>query len=92
MRTLLRACALAVLVGAPAAQADTLLIHAIEQERELQRERPPRGVTMAHVEQRFGAPQDRLAAVGEPPITRWVYPGYTVVFEYDRVLHSVTHR
>ena len=42
---------------------------------------PPRGLTMAQVEQRFGAPAERFAAVGQPPITRWVYPAFVVYFE-----------
>jgi hypothetical protein len=28
--------------------------------------------------------------VGEPPITRWDYDKFVVVFEYNRVIHSVT--
>jgi hypothetical protein len=44
---------------------------------------------MTTVEARFGAPQNRHAAVGAPPITRWDYPGYAVFFEHDRVIHAV---
>jgi hypothetical protein len=44
---------------------------------------------MAQVEQRFGAPSDRLAAVGQPPITRWVYPSFVVFFESNVVIHAV---
>lgn len=50
---------------------------------------PTRGLTMAQVEKRFGAPSDKLAAIGKPPITRWVYPNCVVYFEYNLVLHSV---
>ena len=50
---------------------------------------PPRGLTMAQVEQRYGAPADRLAAVGQPPITRWVYPSFVVFFEGNIVIHAV---
>jgi hypothetical protein len=50
---------------------------------------PPRGLSMAQVEQRFGAPSDRLAAVGQPPITRWVYPSFVVFFESNVVIHAV---
>ncbi len=50
---------------------------------------PARGNTMDRVEQRFGQPQEKLPAVGDPPITRWLYAGYTVYFEYDKVLHTV---
>ena len=51
---------------------------------------PTRGISMAQVERRYGAPSERAAAVGQPPITRWVYPTFTVYFEYDHVVHAVT--
>jgi hypothetical protein len=52
-------------------------------------DRPNRGSTMATVQGRFGEPTNRHATVGEPPITRWDYPQFSVYFEPDRVLHSV---
>lgn len=52
-------------------------------------ERPARGATMARVEARFGAPATRSGPVGKPPITRWDYPGFSVYFEYDHVVHAV---
>jgi len=51
---------------------------------------PSRGMSMAQVEARFGVPAERHAPVGQPPITRWVYPGFVVYFEYSHVVHSVT--
>lgn len=53
---------------------------------------PQNGLTMARVEQQFGAPQQRTPAVGDPPIARWVYPDFTVYFEYDKVIHAVVNR
>jgi hypothetical protein len=53
---------------------------------------PPRGTSMAAVEARFGAPSERHAPVGQPPITRWVYPSFVVFFEYSHVVHAVTRR
>jgi hypothetical protein len=53
---------------------------------------PARGMTMAQVEKHFGAPSERFAAVGQPPITRWVYPDKVVYFEYDHVVHAVLVR
>ncbi len=50
---------------------------------------PTRGTSMAQVESRFGAPAERFAAVGQPPITRWVYPAFVVYFEFDHVVHTV---
>lgn len=53
---------------------------------------PARGQSMAQVERQFGAPAERFAAVGQPPITRWVYPSMIVYFEFDHVVHAVTLR
>jgi len=53
---------------------------------------PSRGMTQARVEQEFGSPATKGSPVGEPPISRWEYPGFVVFFEYDRVIHSVTKR
>jgi hypothetical protein len=50
---------------------------------------PARGMSMEKVEAAFGAPSNRVAAVGNPPITRWEYPGFVVFFEHNIVLHSV---
>jgi hypothetical protein len=52
-------------------------------------DRPTRGMSMERVEAKFGAPAKRVPAVGEPPITRWEYPGFVVYFEHHLVLHSV---
>jgi hypothetical protein len=53
---------------------------------------PGRGMTKDQVENRFGSPSEKIEAVGEPPISRWVYSGFTVYFEYDHVIHAVNHR
>ena len=52
---------------------------------------PGRGMHMDQVEARFGSPKEKIPAVGDPPITRWVYSGYTVYFERDIVIDSVLH-
>jgi hypothetical protein len=57
--------------------------------RESDLPRPGRGMTMHAVEAKFGAPAARHEAVGEPPISRWDYPGFRVFFERDRVIHAV---
>ncbi len=51
--------------------------------------KPTRGMTQSRVEAEFGEPTPRRAPVGEPPITRWDYPGFAVFFEYDKVIHAV---
>jgi len=50
---------------------------------------PTRGMTMDQVAAKFGAPAAKLPAVGQPPITRWDYPGFMVYFEHNYVIHSV---
>lgn len=53
---------------------------------------PARGSTMEDVRAKFGSPTQEVPAVGQPPITRWEYPGLVVFFEHDRVLHTVVVR
>lgn len=53
------------------------------------RDRPARGMSMQKVETRYGAPTKREAAIGQPPITRWEYPGFVVYFENEFVIHAV---
>jgi hypothetical protein len=54
--------------------------------------KPTRGMTQERVQANFGAPQSTTAAIGDPPISRWVYADFVVFFEYDKVIHSVTKR
>jgi hypothetical protein len=81
----------AIIVGllAGAAQAETIAEGDRVMVRQSDIARPGRGMTMHAVEAKFGAPQDRHAAVGQPPISRWNYHGFTVYFENDRVIHAV---
>ena len=54
--------------------------------------RPSRGMSMDRVREKYGEPEKRDGPVGEPPITRWVYPTYNVYFEHNLVLTSVLSR
>lgn len=83
--------ALLLLLGAAPLAAETLLVDDQVQLRPVTIELPSRGSSMATVEARFGAPQSRQAAVGQPPITRWDYPGFSVYFEHSHVIHAVAH-
>ena len=82
-----------ILLAATSVQADTFDVRknaAMGSRGDL----PQRGMTMAQVEQRYGAPVDKLPTAGgdaprHPPINRWRYNGYTVYFERSRVIHSV---
>ena len=79
---------------ASAAVAETIVVNDEVQVRDSQLDRPKRGLTMDDVEKHFGAPVTRHPAVGgsspqQPPITRWDYNGFSVVFEHERVIDSV---
>ena len=50
---------------------------------------PTRGMSMDQVASKFGAPATKVPAVGNPPISRWEYPGFVVYFEHEHVIHSV---
>jgi hypothetical protein len=53
---------------------------------------PVRGMHKDQVRAMFGQPREVLPPVGDPPITRWVYDGYIVYFEYSYVIQSVAER
>lgn len=71
------------------AEADTLLIEGVQEAQATRSDRPASGLTKAEVEARFGAPTRMIAAIGDPPISRWEYPSFTVYFEFERVIHAV---
>ncbi|MGQ0529032.1 MAG: hypothetical protein ACT4PG_04275 [Panacagrimonas sp.] len=55
---------------------------------------PAKGLDMAAVEKAFGTPRVKNPTVGgssrqQPPITRWDYPGFSVIFEHDHVVDAV---
>ena len=80
----------AILVAAPG-YSDTLDMRGTDPSSSVG-PRPARGMSMDGVERDFGPPTARRAAVGEPPITRWEYPTFTVYFEYQFVIHAVANR
>jgi hypothetical protein len=53
---------------------------------------PDSGMSKQAVQDKFGAPTAMNGPVGEPPISVWKYNGYSVYFEYDRVIHTVKHK
>lgn len=84
---------LATLLAGPAA-AETLLVDRVKIEPA---QAPARGLSMAEVEARYGAPIEKLAPRGGqkrqwPTIHRWVYPDFTVYFERQRVIDVVVNR
>lgn len=75
---------------------DVLLVERSEQ-AERSMNLPPRGISMAEVERRFGAPAQKHAPVGgnrpqHPPITRWSYPEFSVYFEHSTVIDAVANQ
>ncbi|MET0224980.1 MAG: hypothetical protein ABW187_00910 [Dokdonella sp.] len=92
---LVAASALASAALLPAAQADVLATPTKKSHRAADNGNvPSRGMSMAQVEQRFGAPLEKLPSAGgdtarHPVIHRWRYRGYTVYFERSHVIHSV---
>lgn len=78
------------LVPAGTLSADVLLIEEVRQADRM--ELPINGLTQAEVRARFSEPATTHAPVGDPPITRWDYDGWSVYFEFDRVLFTVLHK
>lgn len=81
--------------AAPDAQAETLLIERVG--AETGNAMPARGMSMAEVERRFGAPSQRLEPRGGqkrqwPTIHRWTYPTFIVYFEKNKVIDAVLIR
>jgi hypothetical protein len=70
--------------------ADVLLIEEVRQADRM--ELPTNGLKQAEVRARFGEPAATHAPVGDPPITRWDFDGWSVYFEYDLVLFTVLHK
>jgi hypothetical protein len=91
----LLAAPLALLVAAPA-HAEVLRVEPGVYSVITQPSLPVRGQHQTQVVARHGEPLQRFATVGgnrplHPPITRWDYEGFSVVFEGPLVLHSVVH-
>ena len=89
--SLLPLSAIAIAQDAHVTQADVLLIQRVQEEPG---NLPARGMSMAQVEAKFGAPSDRLDPRGGqkrqwPTINRWTYPAFTVYFERSKVIDVV---
>lgn len=83
---------LSLIAAMTVANADTLLLDGVQIAEATRTERPARGQSKTQVEQRYGQPTRMVAAIGEPPISRWEYPGFVVYFEFDHVIHAVPRR
>jgi hypothetical protein len=78
-----------LLISSGPALADVLLVDSIQSAPQIQT--PRNGLTMSQVRQQYGNPTAEMPAVGDPPISRWEYNGFSVFFEHDLALHSVIH-
>jgi hypothetical protein len=81
--------ALLLVFAAAPLHAETLMVGDQVQVKPAAVDVPSRGSTMSQVEAKYGAPREKHAAVGKPPITRWDYDGFSVYFERDYVIHAV---
>ena len=94
LRSALIAASLTLAFAAPA-HADRLLIERAQASEAANL--PARGLSMAEVEAKFGAPTQKLEPRGGqsaawPVIHRWVYPTFTVYFERSRVIDAVLNQ
>lgn len=53
-------------------------------------DRPARGLHMDAVRERYGEPRRLRPPVGDPPITRWYYNDFVVIFEHQWVIRAVS--
>lgn len=100
MNRLSRSILIVLLVAAPGiafaqdarvVEGDVLLIERVQEEPG---NLPGRGMSMAQVQARFGAPSQRLDPRGGqkrdwPTINRWTYPAFIVYFERSKVIDVV---
>lgn len=87
--------ALGLAVIASNAGADTLLMERAQ--KEASQALPTRGMSMAQVESRYGAPLAKLDPRGgnrpqHPVINRWEYDNFIVYFERTHVIDAVVKR
>ncbi len=88
------ALALALVVTGMATRAETLTVHSVADAPPNSPAgvlRPKSGMSMKTVLRQFGEPRQKIPAVGEPPISRWVYDKFTVYFENQYVIWSVVN-
>jgi hypothetical protein len=94
IRSALLALTLGIMITGPVS-ADVLLMDSIKEAPPM--ETPRAGMSMDSVRARYGDPVREYPTVStdggplQPPITRWDYDGYSVFFEHNLVVHSVTH-
>jgi len=94
MRKDLLIIALGLFLAAGSAAADVLAIPEEDPAGTPAITLPAKGSTMADVQAKYGPPRAKQPTVGgdapkHPPITRWDYDGFVVIFENERVIDAV---
>ena len=89
---LLAALALVGLATSQAALSQDTLRQRVQEEKSMNL--PARGMSMAQVEKKYGAPVRKLSPRGgdstrHPTINRWEYSNFIVYFEKSHVIHAV---
>lgn len=69
--------------------AESILIPLGRQGAEIDQPLPQRGELKETVRSRFGVPLSQRGPIGTPPISRWEYEDFFVVFEYEHVVDAV---
>ena len=80
---------LSILLTAPFTTAEVITLPIGEQTRQSDLDMPVRSMNKQDVRRDYGDPQEITDAVGEPPISQWIYGDYVVYFEGNWVLYSV---
>ncbi|QAU22695.1 hypothetical protein EO087_00780 [Dyella sp. M7H15-1] len=80
------------LAATQAAYAEQTLTQRVQEEKSMNL--PARGLSMAQVEKKYGAPLRKLSPRGgdsakHPTINRWEYATFIVYFENSHIIHSV---
>ena len=84
--------AIPALTAGLTARAESVKVPVTQQGSEQLKDVKPRtGVSKASVKAKLGDPIAIRGPFGQPPISTWTYPDFTVYFEYDHVIHSVVN-
>ena len=86
-----RYIAIASIIASPLALGEVVTIPVGQQSSAIA-DAPHRGESKSTVESRFGAPENQSRPVGSPPISQWHYPGFSVYFEGEQVIHTVAKK
>lgn len=86
--------AIALLLSLASARAGADVLSVPEGDPTPQIVLPTKGLSMAEVQKNYGEPRARRPTVGgdspkHPPITRWDYDAFSVIFERDKVVDAV---